>query len=166
MSNSSLKRQATNQVPYGHINAQTIPNFKTSANLFMTMVKEVTYKMQRKKNRKVHETRNVSRIVMWIVCQDLQTPQLFRPRIHWKSVWISRETSFTWNSREIFTWNSCEIHVKFASCEFHVKLSREFHVKLVSREIHVKYFTWIAGESSFTWNSREICTYISREFCE
>ena len=75
-----------------------------------------------------------------------------------RRVWISRETSFTGISHEF--------HVKFVSSEFHVKLSREFHVKLVSREIHVKYFTWIAGESSFTWNSREIYTYISREFCE
>ena len=79
-----------------------------------------------------------------------------------RRVWISRESSFTWISRAIFTWISHEFHVKFVSCEFHVKLSREFYVKLVSREIHVKYFTWIAGESSFTWNSREIHT---RRFC-
>ena len=56
--------------------------------------------------------------------------------------------------------------MKFVPWEFHVKLSREWHVKLVSREIHLKYLTWIAGETSFTWNSRESSTFISREFCE
>lgn len=42
-----------------HINAQTIPNFMTSANLFMAILREVTHKVKRKKNRINHETGNV-----------------------------------------------------------------------------------------------------------
>ena len=56
-----------------------------------------------------------------------------------RRVWISRETSFTWNSREIFTW-----------------ISREICFMWISREI----VTWISRETRFTWNSCEKFTWL------
>ena len=75
-------------------------------------------------------------------------------------VWISPETSFTWNSREIFTWISRDIFFKWISHETVTWFSRKtrftwnsceiFHVNCRWNEFHIKftwnmhlYFTWI-----------------------
>ena len=70
--------------------------------------------------------------------------KLVSPAIHVKYfIWISRETSFTFNLRDSFTWNAHETNLTWNSCEI--------HMKQISREIHVQ-FTWIFHEK-FTWNS-------------
>ena len=77
---------------------------------------------------------------MWNISREIHV-KLDSPAIHVKYfTWISRETSFTWNSRDNFTWNSHETNFTWNSREIHVKISREFHVKLVSREIHTRRF--------------------------
>ena len=58
--------------------------------------------------------------------------------------WISCETRFTCNSREIF-------HMNFTWNEFNVKLTWQFHVKFTWNKFHVK-FTW-KFHVKFTWNS-------------
>ena len=60
--------------------------------------------------------------------------------------WISCETRFTCNSREIF-------HMNFTWNEFHMKFTWQFHVKFTWNKFHVK----------FMWNSRENFTWISRD---
>ena len=60
--------------------------------------------------------------------------------------WISCETRFTCNSREIY-------HMNFTWNEVHLKFTWQFHVKFTWNKFHVK-FMWNSRET-FTWNSHE-----------
>jgi hypothetical protein len=66
----------------------------------------------------------------------LYTAKCASREIHLKIIiWVSRESPFTWNSRECF-------HVNFTQVTFHVNFTlilREIHVKSHSREIHVRH---------------------------
>ena len=80
--------------------------------------------------------------------------------------WISCETRFTCNSREIF-------HMNFTWNEFHVKFTWQFHVKFTWNKFHVKFmwnsrenFTWNSRETRFTWNSHAAIFPVYRYYTE